>query len=183
MKNSNNTIFSNATFWWVIGFIVLAIVFRLIPERPLNFTPIAAIALFAGAMLKNKKLAYVMPIMVLFATDFFFGLHSTMWAVYLGFILIVFIGRNHVQGMKLQKIISGSVMGSLLFFLLTNFAVFIEGTLYPISTEGLISCFTAAIPFFKNTLTGDLVFNGVMFGTFYAYQRFTTTVVTEKVKS
>ena len=150
--------------FWVITLMVIAAAFvRLIPHPP-NFAPIAAIALFGGAYYSKKSFAYLLPISAMFLTDLILGFHSTMWAVYLSFVLIVALGMIMIKKKNVKNVILASVVSSVLFFVLTNFAVWLSGIMYPLNIAGLGACFTAAIPFFQNTLIGDLVFTGAMFG-------------------
>jgi phosphoglycerol transferase MdoB-like AlkP superfamily enzyme len=108
-------------------------------------------ALFAGCNIKDKNLALLLPLLCMFVTDIFLGFHMTMPFVYLSFMMISYIGINS------KKITNGTILGSsVLFFLLTNFGVWYLG--YPNTLAGLVSCYTLAIPFFVNTIIGDLFF-------------------------
>lgn len=147
------------------GLIIAAAIVRLLPHPP-NFAPIAAMALFGGAYFNKKALAFIIPLSALFLTDLFLGFHNTMWAVYLGFILIVGLGIIMLKKKSVLTVILASFSASVLFFVITNLAFWATDTLYPITLTGLAACFTAAIPFFHNTLIGDLFFTGVMFGMF-----------------
>ena len=134
----------------VLSLLVLAVITRLLPHPP-NVTPIAAIALFGGCNIKDKNLAFVLPLLCMFLTDLFLGFHMIMPFVYLSFMCISYIGINS------EKITNGTIFGSsLLFFLVTNFGVWFFG--YPNTLAGLVSCYTLALPFFVNTIIGDLVF-------------------------
>ena len=134
----------------VLSLLVLAVITRLLPHPP-NVTPIAAIALFGGCNIKDKNLAFVLPLLCMFLTDLFLGFHIIMPFVYLSFMCISYIGINS------EKITNGTIFGSsLLFFLLTNFGVWFFG--YPNTLAGLVSCYTLALPFFVNTIIGDLFF-------------------------
>ncbi len=150
-------------FWLITIMVVAAAFVRLIPHPP-NFAPIAAIALFGGAYYSKKSFAYLIPISAMFLTDLILGFHSTMWAVYLSFIFIVAIGMIMLNKKSVKNVVIASIISSVLFFILTNIAVWLSGIMYPLNIAGLGACFTAAIPFFQNTLIGDLVFTGAMFG-------------------
>lgn len=147
------------------GLILVAAIVRLLPHPP-NFAPIAAMALFGGAYFNKKAFAFAIPLAALFLTDLFLGFHNTMWAVYLSFIVIVGLGMVMLKKKSVMKIVLASVSASVLFFVLTNFAFWATDTLYPTTAAGLAASFTAAIPFFHNTLIGDLFFTGAMFGLF-----------------
>ncbi|HVO75196.1 MAG TPA: DUF6580 family putative transport protein [Ignavibacteriaceae bacterium] len=152
--------------FWTLSCIVLAAAFaRLIPHPP-NFAPIAAIALFGGAYFDNKKLSFIVPFITMIISDLFLPLHSTVWAVYLSFALIVLIGFSLRERKKVKNIILASIASSILFFVVTNFAVWISYDMYPMNIAGLAECYIAAIPFFSYTLLGDLFFVGIMFGLF-----------------
>lgn len=152
-------------FLILTALIVAAAIVRLLPHPP-NFAPIAAMALFGGAYFNKKVFAFAIPLAALFLTDLFLGFHNTMWAVYLSFIVIVGLGMVILKKKSVIKIILASVSASVLFFIVTNFAFWATDTLYPTTAAGLAACYTAAIPFFHNTLIGDLFFTGVMFGLF-----------------
>ncbi|MGA7720589.1 MAG: DUF6580 family putative transport protein [Ignavibacteriaceae bacterium] len=155
----------NARFLTITGMILAGAALRLVPHYP-NFTPIAAIALFGGAYFTNKKLAVIVPFAAMLLSDLVLGYHSTFLAVYISFALIVGIGFILRKKRTVSRILVASVSSSVLFFVITNFAFWLTGALYPMNIAGLATCFTAAIPFFQNTLIGDLVYTGLFFGAF-----------------
>lgn len=151
--------------------IALGLIARLLPH-PANFAPIGAIALFSALYLP-RKYALVIPLVAMFISDIFIGFYSLpiMLSVYSGFIIMGMIGllvkrNNHSSptGKKILNILSGTLVGSILFFLLTNLAVWAFGTMYTHTFSGLIQSYTMAIPFFKNSLLGDLFYCGIMIG-------------------
>lgn len=147
------------------GMVLAAAFVRLIPHPP-NFAPIAAIALFGGAYFTKKWAAFLIPLAALFLTDLIIGFHGTMWAVYLSFILIVMIGMMMIKKKKMSNIFLASVSSSVLFFVISNFGVWLTGPYYSKDIAGLSACYTAAIPFFHYTLLGDLFFVGLLFGAY-----------------
>lgn len=150
-----------------IAFLIFAAaIFRMLPHPP-NMAPIAAMALFGGAHFTNKKLAFAIPLTALFLTDLILGFHNTMWAVYLSFVITVALGMTLTNRIKVRNVAAASVASSVIFFIITNLAFWMTGLLYPQTFEGLVACFTAALPFFQNTLVGDLVFSGVIFGAYH----------------
>jgi hypothetical protein len=155
----------NARFLTITGIIIAGAALRLVPHYP-NFTPIAAIALFGGAYFTNKKLAVIVPFAAMLLSDLVLGYHSTFLAVYISFALIVAIGFSLQKKRTVSRILIASVSSSALFFAITNFAFWATGAMYPMSLAGLGECYVAAIPFFQNTLIGDLVYTGVFFGAF-----------------
>jgi len=128
-----------------------------------NFSPIAAMALFGGAYLKDKKIALLVPVLALFISDLFIGFHGSMWAVYLSFVFVVLMGTQ-LKKTRILNIFVATVLSSTLFFVLTNFAVWVQGGLYTKDIAGLIQCYEMGIPFFKNTILGDMIFSGSLFG-------------------
>ncbi len=156
----------------IVSVIVLfAVLMRLVPHYP-NFTPVAAIALFAGAHLGKRWLAFLVPLAALFISDLFLGFHNMMIPVYLGFALIVLLGTLMRNNIRVPYVIGGSLAGSLLFFLITNFAVWALTPYYPNTFQGLITSYTMAIPFFHTSILGDLFYNTVFFGGFYLVQQY-----------
>ncbi len=146
--------------------IVIAAALRLIPHPP-NIAPIAAIALFGGVYL-NKKYALILPLLALFVSDLFLGFYGApmMSFVYGSFFLTGCIGiflKNHK---KPAAIISAALFSSLLFYLLTNFGVWLTTPLYPKTLSGLLERSPLPPPFFRNTLIGDLLYTGVFFASY-----------------
>ena len=157
------SLFISNRFLVITGMVLAAAFFRLIPHPP-NFAPIAAIALFGGAYFTKKWAAFVVPLTAMFITDLFLGYHVTLWAVYFSFVLIVVIGMTVIKQKKIGNIFFASVISSVLFFLITNFGFWLSDTYYDMTGTGLIACYTAAIPFFHQTLLSDLMFVAILFG-------------------
>ena len=134
---------------------VLAAFSRLIPHPP-NFAPITAIALFSGFYVTNKFLVYALPMGIMIISDLFIGFSSITFFVYFAFLMVSFIGTQSKKPSFLAILIS-----SISFFIITNFGVWILGG-YPKTWTGLVTCYTIAIPFFKNSLMGDFFYSGVM---------------------
>ena len=156
----------------------LAALSRLLPHPP-NVTPIAAIALFAGAHFCNRKAAFLLPIAAMFLSDLVLGfavyggaLLKSQPVVYFCMLMAVVIGRLIRNNGSALKIASATLGNAVMFYLVTNFAVWVWGALYPRTWGGLIACYTAAIPFFRNSLIGDITFVAVLFGGFAVLQRF-----------
>lgn len=149
--------------------ILVAALFRIMPH-PHNVTPIAAMALFAGAYLPSKRLALIVPLLAMLLSDLFLGLHVTMLYVYAGIALTVVIGFGLRQRPRVMPAIMASLIASSLFFLLTNFGAWATSGVYPQTIEGLSMAYTAGIPFFRNSLLGDLFFTAVLFGGFQALE-------------
>jgi len=145
--------------------IILAAVVRILPH-PWNFTPIGAMALFSGAMFRDRRVAFVFPLVALFAGDVFVGLHRLMPVVYASFLLSVFIGTWLANRRGTLRIGGAVFLGALQFFLITNFAVWQVFGTYPHTPAGLAGCYIAGLPFFGNTLAGDAVYASLFFGVF-----------------
>ena len=144
----------------IFSMIILAVATRLLPHPP-NFAPITGIALFAASKLNKKILAFLLPLFCLFITDLILGLGWINLFIYGAFGMISLIG------MRIQKVSPLTVVGSsLLFFIISNLGVWL--LYYPLTLEGLMTCFTLAIPFFGNTIAGDLVYTAVLFYGFSA---------------
>lgn len=171
-----------ARYLFTISLIFFAALSRLLPHPP-NFAPITALALFSGVYL-DKRYAFIIPIAAMLISDYFIGFHSSMLWVYASFVAIGFIGlwlRNH-RGVLTT--LGATLAGSVLFFIVTNFGVWAAPNgMYPHKVEGLIECYVAAIPFFRNTLMGDLVYVGVMFGAFELAKKFIPALKTEPTSS
>ncbi len=155
--------------------ILFTVVLRLIPHPP-NFAPIAAMALFGGVYL-NKKYALIVPLVAMFASDIFIGFHNTMLFVYGSFVMTGIIGLRLKKHKTMSNIIGAAIASSLLFFIITNFGVWLVGGLYPKNLKGLIDAYFYAIPFFRNTLMGDLFYTGLFFGGYEVILRFAKKTV------
>ena len=148
----------------IILLIVFGITCRFLPH-PANFTPIGAIAIF-GAMYLPKKWSLVLPITTMFIADIFIGFYSlpVMLSVYGSFLIMWFIGSKIRDNKKARNILGGTVLGSILFFLITNWAVWSFGTMYIHNINGLMQSYYMAIPFFRNSLLGDLFYISILVG-------------------
>lgn len=145
--------------------IAFAVILRVVPH-PANVAPIAAMALFGGAYL-DKRYTLAVPLIAMLLSDLVIGFHNTMPFVYGSFVIIGLIGlwlRNHKT---LVNTIGATLISSSLFFLITNLGVWLVGGLYPKTLQGLLNAYFYAIPFFRNTIVGDLFYVGLFFG---AYQ-------------
>jgi hypothetical protein len=169
--------FTNKRLTTLSAMIVLAALTRLAPHPP-NVTPIAAIALFGGVYFRDRKIAFLLPLAAMLLSDLVLGfgvygmaLMKSQPVVYLCMLLTVAMGRGIQTGRSVPKIALGTLASSLMFYVVTNFAVWAFDSLYPKTWDGLIACYTAAIPFFRNSLIGDLFFAAVLFGGFAVLER------------
>ncbi len=155
----------------IIGVIMAAAVARLALSGVPNVAPVTALALFSGAFLADRGLALMIPMIVMLCGDLVIGLHGTMLFVYGAFVLVGLVGIALAGRLSGGVVIIASLFSSLLFFLVTNLGVWLVAGYYPLTFEGLIACFIAAVPFFHYSLLGDLFFAGVMFGGFGLLER------------
>lgn len=154
----------------VAAVIVLAAATRLVPH-PLNVTPIGAIALFGGAHFANRRLAYLIPLAALLVGDFVIGFHVLMPFVYVCFAVMVGLGRLLRGRRSAGRVAGAALAGSFLFYLVTNFGVWLLLGTYPMTLEGLLACYIAGLPYLGRTLLGDLGFTVVLFGGFALAER------------
>lgn len=136
--------------------IVFGIAMRILPHLP-NVTPITAIALFGGMYL-DKKYALILPFIIMLASDFFIGLHDTQLFVYLSFFISGLLGIWMRKVKTAGRVLFITLSASTIFFIITNFGVWLVGHIYSKDIRGLLECFTMALPFFRNTIFGDLLY-------------------------
>lgn len=170
------------TNYFRFGFLSLMIltvaISRMLPHLP-NFTPVGAMALFGAAYFSRKYSALLLPLLALWISDMlinnilyaayfdkFVFFYTGFYWTYLAFIIIVLIGFLLLKKIKISRLILASLSSSILFFLISNFGVWMSGTMYPKTAEGLMTCYSAGIPFFRNMLVGDLFYAGILFGLF-----------------
>ena len=149
----------------LLSAIVGAAALRLIPHPP-NFSPIDAMALFSGAYLGKRAIAFVAPLAALLLSDAVLGFYNGMATVYAAVALIVAIGWWVSSRRTPLRIATASVAGSITFFVVTNLGMWLFSGFYPLTAAGLAACFVAAIPFFQNTVAGDLFYATLLFGGF-----------------
>jgi len=156
-----------------LAMIAVAAAVRIAPH-PWNFTPVGAMALFSGAVVRDRRLAFVFPLLALFAGDLFGGLYNfkVMLMVYASFLISVLIGR-FLQGRRtVLRIGMATLLGSVQFFLITNFAVWWLLNSYPKTVAGLASCYLTGLPLFWNTLSGDALYTALLFSGYALAERF-----------
>jgi len=144
--------------------ILVAAALRLVPHPP-NFTPIGAMALFSGAYLGRKGvIAFAAPLGALLLSDLVLGFYRGMPTVYFSVALVVIIGWLSLQRVSPLRIGAAAIASSVLFFVVTNFGMWLSSGFYPRTLAGLQACYVAAIPFFQNTVAGDLFYATLLFG-------------------
>ena len=152
-------------FALVVAMVFGAAALRLLPH-PANFDAIGALALFGGAHFTEKRWSFLIPFGALFLSDLILGFHAQMPLVYGVFALMVSMGFALRERRTALPVAGMAIAGSVLFFLVTNFGVWAFDGLYPMTLQGLVACYVAAIPFFQNTLLGNLFYAAVLFGGF-----------------
>ena len=160
-----------------IALVFLAALTRLLPH-PDNFTPLSAMALFGAAYFSRQVLTLAVPFIALFVSDLILNnvIYSqyytgftliTSWWIYAAFGAVMLLGwlllRKQVTPVR---VVTASLIASVVFFLISNLSTWAETTLYPKTVYGLMACYTAGLPFLKNTVFGDLFFSAVLFGVY-----------------
>lgn len=180
MKINKNTI------WSFILLVVIAAVYRVIPDRPFGFAPQIAMALFAGSVISNKKASFLLPLLSMLVSDAlyeilyingltsiagFYGGQVTNYILFAGLTVIgFFVKKNNVA-----HIIGGSLAAATLYFIASNFLVWLNGGLalnnlpYVKTWAGLLECYTAAIPFYLNSIYATFTFSAVLFGVYNVF--------------
>lgn len=162
--------------------ILLSIAFRFVPHG-YNFSPIGGMALLSGAYFTKKHLAFIVPIVLLFASDFLLNnlfyssffpeaasktvfFSDFMLFTYGSIILMILFGMNFLKKITGPRLIGGALFSSIVFFLITNFGVWAGSLTYPQSLAGLGACYIAGLPFLTGNLIGNLVFTFILFGAY-----------------
>ena len=161
---------AGARFWAALALVALAACLRILPHFP-NFSPVTAMALFAGAYFARTFYAIALPLAAMVLSDAVLGFHDLIPVVYGAFVLVTLLGFFLRERRSPIRIAGLAVSGSLLFFVMTNFAVWAQGTYYPKSAAGLAECFLAALPFLQGSLVGDLFYTGALFGAWALLER------------
>lgn len=150
----------------ILTFTFIGIISRLVPHLP-NMTPVGATALFTSAKFGIKK-GMIILLLTMLITDVLLGLHPVMWATYGSFVITLFIGRWVQKKYSLSRFIAGTLVSSIIFFVITNFAVWlVPHGMYTKTLAGLIHCYVMALPFFRNSLLGDFFYGSIFY---YGYE-------------
>jgi len=163
-------------------FIVAVALTRLLPHPP-NFAPITAMAVFGAVTFGRGRTAVLAPLVALFVSDLAkkylyhhglsaqWGIYRGMWVTYGTTALVALISRL-ARGTRRVSVVAGTtLLGSIVFFLVTNFAVWARGSRFPHTLDGLVDCYLVAVPFFRNSLAGDVVYGTVLFGAWMLVKR------------
>jgi hypothetical protein len=170
----------NTTMFLIAAVMILAAALSRIAFYPLNFSPVIAMALFGGAVIKDKKLAFALPLLAMLLSDFIFEITNIAtgfwgWGQLVGYgilALITVFGFN-LKKINVQNVTGFSIVSSLIFFLLSNTSVWIfDNTTYAQNFGGWVNCLAAGIPFLKNGLAADLVYSALFFGGFVLMEKY-----------
>ena len=143
---------------------------RFVPH-PANFAAIGALGIFAGLYAKNWKQALFLPISARLVSDLLIGFFSpgVMISVYLSTAIGAMLGVLAKRNKNILTVGSATIASAIIFFILTNFAVWQFDHIYPVNLPGLLESYTMALPFFRNSLLGDLFYTGVLVGGYEAF--------------
>ena len=168
----------NMRFGVIVLLIFLAAMSRLLPHPP-NFAPIGAMALFGAAYFTHRYWAFIVPIVSMWISDLilnnvvygqyfdgFVWFHAGSLFAYGAFALIVLLGLFTLKKVRIPTLFASALGASMIFFIVSNFGVWFLGGMYPKDLGGLMACYVAGIPFFHNTVLGDLFYTAVLFGAF-----------------
>ena len=146
---------------YLIAIVLVLALFRVVPHPP-NATPIAAMALFAGAVFSNRMLAYLVPLAAMLISDLMIGLHSTILYVCIGVAVTVVIGST-LRRITVFRVGVVAIIASMVFFLVTNFGAWLHHDMYSQDLVGLMQAYIAGLPFLRNALMANLLFSYVVF--------------------
>ena len=149
-----------------LGLIILLALSRLIPHPP-NFTPILGMAVFSGAIINKKIVAYLVPLAAMLLSDLYLGFHTGMTIIYFTLAICVLIGTFIESRVTILNSILGITAGVLVFYLITNFTVWYGSGMYENSFSGLITCYVMGLPFLQNTFISSLIYG---MGAFLIYE-------------
>jgi hypothetical protein len=135
-----------------------------------NFTPIIAMSLFSGAEIRDKRFAFLLPLIAMLITDAFLGFYTGILVTYSALMIITLFGfllRNRVN---VVSVILGSLGASVIFFLVTNFALLYPTVMYPHNWQGIVESYVKAVAFYRqsnfSSIYGDLIYSGILFGSY-----------------
>jgi hypothetical protein len=182
MKTSKNII------WSFILLVIIAALYRIMPGRPYGFAPQWAMAVFAGAVIKDKKWAFALPVLSMFISDLLYqglymagltamqGFYEGQWQNYLLFTLLVFVGLA-IKKLNIFQIALASIAAPSFYFIVSNFLVWASngatrGLDRPKTFNGLMLCYADGIPFYRMSIFATLIFSAVLFGGYFIIRNF-----------
>lgn len=176
----------NKSLLLTFGLLILAAsLYRVWPDRPFGFAPQWAMAIFAGAVIRNKKIAFLLPLLSMLISDTVYqvlynngvsqiwGFYGGQWLNYLLFALLTVIGFAIAKRINGKNVLAASLAAPSVFFLLSNFSVWISGSGYsrPFTGAGLLQCYADGVPFYQMSLLATPLFSAVLFGAYFLLNR------------
>jgi hypothetical protein len=165
-------------FGVISAIVFLAAMSRLLPHPP-NFAPIGGMALFGAAYYSRRYWAFIIPIASMWISDLvlnnivyskyfdgFVWFYGGSTLTYIAFAMITLFGFFTLKHVRPINLVLSALGASVIFFIVSNFGAWLSMEMYPKTFDGLLSCYVAGIPFFRNTITGDLVYTAILFGVF-----------------
>ena len=185
---------NKSVIWTLILLTIVAALYRIIPNRPYGFAPQWAMAIFAGAVVKDRKLAFLIPVLSMFISDVVYqilymnglssiqGFYDGQVQNYLLFALLVVLGIM-MKKINVRNVVVASLAAPTVYFILSNFILWAgtsgtRGLGRPKTFSGLMQCYTDALPFYRTSLIATLIFSGVLFGTYYLISRKQSAIAT-----
>ena len=183
--------FNKTLAWTLILMILVTALYRILPGRQPGFAPQWAVALFAGATIKDRRWAILLPVFSMLISDILYqllhisgltaipGFYQGQWINYLLFASVTGFGF-FIKRITIQNVLLYSVIAPFYFFVVSNFLTWAgvgEYVEYPKTWSGLIACYTAAIPFFKWSVIATVLFSGILFGTYYLVRKSRTKAI------
>ena len=183
---------NKSLIWSLLLLTLVAALYRIIPGRPWGFAPQWAMAVFAGAVIKNKKWAFAMPVISMLISDIIYqalymnglssieGFYDGQWQNYLLFALLVVIGFA-IKKINMLNVFIASIASPTIYFILSNLVLWAgwsgtRGLGRPKTFSGLVQCYSDALPFYRTSLIATIVFSAILFGTYYFITRKQTTL-------
>jgi hypothetical protein len=175
---------TKAIIWCMVLMIIVGAVYRVFPNRPWGFAPQWAMALFGGAVIRDKKWAFALPLLSMLVSDVLYhflysnnlspipGFYSGQLTNYILFAVVTVIGFL-IKPLSVGRIALYSLAGPTVFFILSNFILWMGGggLQRPKTFQGLMMCYTDALPFYQNSLLATLFFSTVLFGSWMLITR------------
>jgi hypothetical protein len=192
-QNILNMKLSKTIIWSLIILIVILSLYRVFPTRPNGFAPQWAMAVFAGAIIKDKKWAFIVPVLSMFISDLLYqilysnglstiqGFYEGQWQNYVLFGLLVFVGMA-IKKINVVTVLVASLVAPTIYFILSNFILWAgtgtRGLGRPKTFDGLLLCYNDAIPFYRTSLYATVIFSAILFGAYYLIRKNSTKVAT-----
>lgn len=168
----------NSKIYWMLALMVLMIATRLIPH-PFNFSPLGGVALFSAAVMGRKWVAFAIPFLLFLVSDLAINtlVYANEYSIfyegwyfqYIAYGLIIFVGSGLFQKLNLGRILGGALMASVIFFLVSNFGSWVSLPMYSKDWVGLQAAFIAGLPFLKNTVTSNILYTCLLFGSAFYF--------------